>query len=108
MLEHCSNVIELTTMLGHKKLGMILLHMGHLQKLDIQWYKDVKQLFGKVGLNLKELTIRIDIPTIHTGLTKSLVHFWMLQNLNLVTSYDDNVYYGTIAIWEYWVNSNSK
>ena len=103
MSEYCKNVIQLglpSTKLHPEQLGRILLHMEHLQRLDIQWDTEVKQLLDEVvGMNLTELTIRLWVESYdafyhNNKLRQSLSLFlddWILlgfvpQNVNLFTA----------------------
>ena len=88
-LAYCSNVVQLslpTTKLNSEQLGEILLHMEHLQNLDVRWESDIKQLLELIILycmNLEELTIReIWLHSIHlrgSGFAKLMepwIHYW--------------------------------
>ena len=100
ILEYCSNVMELslpTTMLDPVQLKKILLHMKHLQKLDIQWGDDteLRELFG---MDLKELTIRTDEKSPSGSYQQTgpwePIEDWMIkkfvpQKLNVITLHCD-------------------
>ena len=119
MLAYCSNVIELslpTTKFDPKQLRNALKHMVYVQKLDMEWNSNIKQLLAiLVGqVNLKELTIRLHKMYSYftiASLTESWLNFWTLQNfvpqkINIVTGM---YYYAThmSSMWNYWVTSNS-
>ena len=79
-----------TTELQCKDVENILLHMQHLQRLDVRWMeKEIKQLLALVGMNLMELMIRAD-RDISYSVSEWISH-WMSNNfvpqkINLVTN----------------------
>ena len=99
MLKNCGNVTQLSLRLlsinyDHAvQLKEVLQHMRYLQRLDVQWDNDIKQLLVAFnhGVYLKELTIRTDLvrdSDQHHGF--SWVRYWMSngfvpQNINIVT-----------------------
>ena len=121
MLGYCSNAMELclpTTKLDPEQLGRVI----HMQKLDIQWDSDIKQLLEVVvgATNLKELTVRVqsdhsnvDSNNLHLRLwirTESWLDYWMShgctpQNLNVVTELASFYIDG---LSNSWININTK
>ena len=64
MFEYCSNVIQLslpTTKLDPQQLGSALQQLRDLQRLDVQWDTKFKELLELIGINLKEVTIRVKV-----------------------------------------------
>ena len=117
MLKQCSNLIELSLpriVLEPKQLGKVLQHVRRLQRLDIQWNTNIKQLLQVVGVNLKELTIRVKpykgfYTPVSTNID-SFLHYWMStgfspQNLTIVDSFQYN-WVGALS--HCWYTSNSR
>jgi len=119
MLGYCSNVTKLilpTTALNHDQLKDILSYMMYIEKLDIEWNYDIKQLLEVVGANLKEFTIRMCKVHVFGGhvysATEGWVNYWAIQKfvpqtLNIFISL-----FGYMFLKDYllkcWVSSNSK
>ena len=65
-----------------EQLGKILPHMTHLQRLDIQWDTDIKQLLVLVGTSLKELTVRADLNSHQRlNLADLWIRHWVMNGL---------------------------
>ena len=95
-LKHCNNLIELSlsrTKLEPKQLGAILHHMRRLQRLDVQWDINIKDLLQVIGMNfsLRQLTIRLKPSIVYNIAGKnSFLDYWLStgfvpQNLMIVT-----------------------
>ncbi|XP_065920040.1 uncharacterized protein [Dysidea avara] len=99
MLEYCNNAVDLslpTTKLNPEQLKTIVLCMRQLQKLDVLWDSNIKQLLELVVVGLKELTIRVKLNQSSlsdaSGFCRSVgpwMQYWsserfIPQNLNVV------------------------
>jgi len=115
MIGRCSNVVQLSlpsTELGLEKVGGILLQSRVLQRLDIQWSIAIEFLLKKIGVSLRELTIRVQKDYINHlyDRSDSWLHYWVSngfspKNINIVTkSYPIFVR----ILWDNWAISNSK
>ena len=119
MLSYCNNVVQLSlpsTKLDPEELGKILLQMGHLQRLDVEWDIDIKQLLMQISVNLKELTIRLKKTVSREEIirsTDSWVRNWLLkrlipQEVNIVSNVDFLRHNYKRAIRDCWVTLNSE
>jgi len=110
-LTYCINAVQLslpTTKLNHEQLGKVMLHMEHLQSLEINWESDIKRLLELIALyrmNLKELTIVSDflVKSNFTKRKRSWMSHWrstgfVPPKLNIA------VLEGTETIVDYIVN----
>jgi len=116
-IQFCHSVTELSLpsmQLDHDQLRKVLLHMQHLQTLDIQWSSEIKEVLEVVGINLKVLTIRIQTvqPFIAIDFsTKYWIEYWIMkrfvpQRLNIFISVQFDSYRD--AIWNSWIGFNSN
>ena len=96
ILKYCNGVVDLhlpTTKLNPKQLEATVLHMRQLQRMDVLWDNNLKQL---LRLDLKELTVRVKLNQSSLSdasefcrSTSSWVQYWASKrfvpsNLNLV------------------------
>ena len=94
--KYCNGVVDLhlpTTKLNPKQLEATVLHMRQLQRMDVLWDNNLKQL---LRLDLKELTVRVKLNQSSLSdasefcrSTSSWVQYWASKrfvpsNLNLV------------------------
>jgi len=122
LMKYCSNVINLsipTTKLDPEQVGQVVQHMGCLQRLDIQWDFNIKQLLSVTSENLTELTIRVQVMKNGDNYERefsisidSWLPYWMSdgfrpQNLNIVTEYADNFFWTPLYdnLLETWTTS---
>jgi len=126
LTKYCCNVTDLsmpTTKLGPQQLGEVVQRMRCLQKLDIQWNVDFKQLLAMVLTNtdLKELTIRIErkkdelqyvaqfSESVDVWFQYWISNGFIPQSLNVVLGYAERLYpafYDNVL--ERWIISKPK
>ena len=109
-LEYCVNLTELslpTIEIDPKQVGkVLLLHMGNLQRLDVQCH-DIQALLETIStINLKELTIRKEpYPYWNGEIIGPWVDYWMSnkiipQKVNIITAHSLWLY-GTHSLWRW-------
>jgi len=115
----CSNVLQLSlpaNKLSPKLLRNFLRQMRQLQKLDVKWDMNIKHILELIVVNLKELTVRLQLSIDDLMFEKSSlswVHYWLLrrfvpQKITVVISSDyDSRIYGR-AVYSSWVALNDQ
>jgi len=122
LTKQCSSVTDLsipTTKLDSEQLKQIIQHTSCLQRLDIPWNFDIKQLLLITGENVKELTIRAQLmkngqncggefnKSIDSWLQHWLLDGFKPENLNIVVNYGDSFFWTTLydELMETWTAS---
>ena len=122
ILEHCSNVIQLslpTTKLSSEQLGSAMQQLRNLQRLNIQWETNFKELLMLLDANIKEVTIQVKVTNMSHNCASHIKHsidscleYWSSKNfipkcLNFVAGKYHPLYIK--ALWKNWnsLKSNS-
>ena len=98
------------TDLSHKQLGIILLNMTHLQKLDVHWDGTIIEILLLVRTGLTELTVRTILNQPY--FFYNMLHYWMSNYMvpKMINIFHASRYLPYPVIHELsdcWVNYNS-
>ncbi|XP_065882290.1 uncharacterized protein [Dysidea avara] len=119
MTKYCSNVISLsipTTKLDPEQVGQVVQHLGCLQRLDIQWNFDIKQLLLPLTSSFKELTVRVQIMKSGDNYERESIDSWLQywisdgfrpQNISIVTEHANDFFWTPLydKLLETWTTS---